>query len=517
MSKYHFDEHAANRAVAFIETMITHCKGEWSGQPFILENWQKEQIIKPIFGWKRKDGTRKYRTVYIEIPRKNGKSNICAALGIYMLFADTERGAEIYSAAGDTGQAKIVFDIAKQMVAQNPELAKRAKILQNSIINPSKGNFYKAISSDSKTKHGFNSSCIIIDELHTQPNRDLWDTLTTSTGARREPLTVAISTAGYDKNSICWEVHDYAQKVKDKIIKDDTFLPILYAADEADDFTLEETWKKANPGYGTIIKKEYLQKEAEKASEITSYENTFRRLHLNQWTTNQTRWISDELWMKNDKGPIDYNILKNEICYAGLDLASIRDLTSLVLVFPRPNEEFIIIPYFFTPKDTAFIRSRRDKVDYLKWHKEGHMELTPGNVTDYGYIKNKIYKIAETYDLKKIAYDRWNSSQLILDIYDEGIPCEPFGQGFVSMNQPCKEIERMVLEKKINHAGQPVLRWNMSNLQMKQDPANNIKMDKAKSTEKIDGAVAMAMAIGAMMNDDKDEESTYNDNDILFL
>ena len=515
--KYHYDEQAADRAVAFIETMITHCKGEWSGQPFILEHWQKDQIIKPIFGWKREDGTRRYRTVYIEIPRKNGKSNLCAALGIYMLFADTERGAEIYSAAGDTGQAKIVFDIAKQMVAQNPELNKRGKIYQNSIVNPSKGNFYKAISSDSKTKHGFNSSCIIIDELHTQPNRDLWDTLTTSTGARREPLTVAISTAGYDKNSICWEVHDYAEKVRDGVIKDESFLPILYAADIEDDFTLEETWKKANPGYGTIIKKEYLQKESAKAKEITSYENTFRRLHLNQWTTNQTKWISDELWMRNDKGLIDLKSLKGEKCYAGLDLASIRDLTALVLVFPRPDEQFIILPYFFTPKDTAFIRSRRDKVDYPTWNKNGHMELTPGNVTDYGYIKNKIYEIAEDYDLKTIAYDRWNSSQLIIDIIDEGIPCESFGQGFVSMSQPCKEIERLVLEEKINHAGHPVLRWNMANLQMKMDAANNIKMDKAKSTEKIDGAVAMTMAIGAMMNADKDDTSTYDDNDMIFL
>ena len=330
-------------------------------------------------------------------------------------------------------------------------------------------------------------------------------------------MTVAISTAGYDKNSICWEVHDYAEKVRDGVIKDESFLPILYAADIEDDFTLEETWKKANPGYGTIIKKEYLQKESAKAKEITSYENTFRRLHLNQWTTNQTKWISDELWMRNDKGLIDLKSLKGEKCYAGLDLASIRDLTALVLVFPRPDEQFIILPYFFTPKDTAFIRSRRDKVDYPTWNKNGHMELTPGNVTDYGYIKNKIYEIAEDYDLKTIAYDRWNSSQLIIDIIDEGIPCESFGQGFVSMSQPCKEIERLVLEEKINHAGHPVLRWNMANLQMKMDAANNIKMDKAKSTEKIDGAVAMTMAIGAMMNADKDDTSTYDDNDMIFL
>ncbi len=516
MTKNYFDKNSADRAVKFIEDMICHVKGEWAGEPFMLEEWQKEQIVRPLFGWKKPDGTRLYRTAYIEIPRKNGKSNLCAALGLYMLFADSERGAEIYSAAGDRGQAGIVFDIAKTMVNLNPQLTERCKVYQNSIVNTTKGNFYKAISADASTKHGFNSSCIIFDELHTQPNRDLWDTLTTSTGARREPLTIAITTAGYDKNSICWEVHDYAQKVADGIIKDESFLPLIFAAPEEADFALEETWKLANPGYGSIIKKEYLIKEAKKAKEIAAYENTFRRLHLNQWTTNETKWIGDDVWQTCNLSEINIEDFKGLPCYAGLDLASIRDLTALVLAFKVENI-VTIIPYFFSPTDTAWVRSRRDKVDYPGWANEGFMELTPGSVTDYNFIKSKILEVAEDFDLRALAYDRWNASQLIIDLVDEGIPCEPFGQGFVSMSQPCKEIERLVLNKEINHGGNPVLRWNISNLQMKQDPAGNLKMDKAKSTEKIDGAVALAMSIGCMMNAEAPENSTYEEGGITFF
>ena len=514
---FYYDEHSANRAVAFIEQMCTHCKGEWAGQPFVLEEWQKEQIIKPIFGWKDENGLRKYRQVYIEIPRKNGKSNLCASLGLLMLFADNERGAEIYSAAADRGQAGIVFEIAKQMILQNPELEKRAKVYRNSIVNPSKGSFYKAISSDSKTKHGFNSSCVIIDEAHCLPNRDLYDTLVTSTGARKEPLVISITTAGYDKNSICWELHDYAIKVRDKIIVDEHFLPLIYAADAEDDFTLEETWKKANPGYGTIIKKEYLERECKKAQDITAYEATFRRLHLCQWTSNETKWISDEAWMENNLAPINLEELKGRPCYAGLDLASIRDLTALTLAFPMDDGTINILPYFFSPLETAYMRSRKDKVDYPGWAKDGFMELTPGSVTDYEWVKAKILEVAELYDLKALAFDRWNSSTLIHQLMDEGIPCEPWGQGWVSMTAPCREIERLVLEKQLNHAGHPVLRWNMANLQVKVDPSNNIRFDKAKSQDKIDGAVGMAMAIGVWMNSDEPEDSRYEDEGLIFI
>ena len=274
---YFFDEVASNKAISFIERFITHTKGEQTGSPLMLEDWQKE-IVGNIFGWKSKETKlRKYRTVFIEVPRKNGKSTLSASIGLYMLFADDERGSEIYSAAGDRQQAGIVFEIAKRMIGQNTELIQRSKVFRNSITNESKGNFYQAISSDSKTKHGFNANCIIFDELHTQPNRDLWDTLTTSTGSRRQPLTIAITTAGYDRQSICYEVYSYAKKVQDGTIKDDSFYPVIYEAELEDDLQDEKVWQKANPNYGISLRKEYMERESQKAIDIPSYRNTFLR------------------------------------------------------------------------------------------------------------------------------------------------------------------------------------------------------------------------------------------------
>ena len=258
MTNYYFDKKAASKAIGFIETFCSHTKGELHGEPLLLEDWQKK-IIGDLFGWKTEEGLRKYRTAFIEVPRKNGKSTLCAAIGLYMLFADSERGSEIYSAAGDRAQAGIVFEIAKQMILNNDELTSRAKVFRNSITNESKGNFYQAISSDSKTKHGFNANCIIFDELHTQPNRDLWDTLLTSTGSRRQPLCIAITTAGYDRQSICYEVYDYAKKVKDGVIEDETFYSAIYEAEPDDDITDEEVWKKSNPNYGISLRKEYME------------------------------------------------------------------------------------------------------------------------------------------------------------------------------------------------------------------------------------------------------------------
>lgn len=516
--KYYYCEKTANRAIAFIEMHITHVKGELAGKPFILEQWQKDEIIGPLFGWKhKKNDLRRYNTAYIEIPRKNGKSNLCAAIALYLLFADGEKGAEVYSAAGDRAQAGIVFDLARQMCLNDKMVSSNCKIFKNSITFDKQGSFYKAISADASTKHGFNASGIIFDELHVQPNRDLWDTLTTSTGARKQPLTIAITTAGYNKNSICWEVHEYAIKVQKGIIKDEGFLTCIYAADPEDDFTKEETWKKANPGYGTIVKKEYLKKEAEKATKIVSYENTFRRLHLNQWTTNETKWLSDKQWMDCNISQLEESDFYGRECYAGLDLASVKDISAFVLIFPD-GDKFDVIPYFFSPKDGAYVRSRRDGVDYLGWNKLGLLDLTEGDVTDYNFIKAKIEELAEKFNIRSIAYDRWNSSQLVIDLVNEGLPLAPFGQGFVSMSAPTKELERLVLTQSINHGGNEVLRWMCSNLQMKLDPAANIKMDKGKSKEKIDGMIALVMALGRYMNPGEDSgPSTYEDSGIIFI
>ena len=513
MTDFYLDKQAASKAIGFIERFCSHTKGELHGKPLLLEDWQKK-IIGDLFGWKQENGLRKYRTAFIEVGRKNGKSTLCAAIGIYMLFSDDERGSEIYSAAGDRQQAGIVFEIAKQMILNNKELTKRAKVFRNSITNESKGNFYQAISSDSKTKHGFNANCIIFDELHTQPNRDLWDTLLTSTGSRRQPLCIAITTAGYDRQSICWEIYNYSKQVQDNIIEDSSFYSAIYEAEIEDDITLQKTWKKANPNYGISLRKEYMQREAQRAIDVPSYQNTFKRLMLNIWTDSITAWIGNKEW-EDCKGDIDLEKLKGKECWAGLDLASTRDISALVLLF-KEDEKFIVIPYFFIPKENAKKRSERDKVDYMTWGKQGHIIFTSGDVADYNFIKKKIMDLGIEYRIQSIAYDRWNASQLVIDLTNDGVPMEPFGQGFQSMSAPTKELEKLILGKQIIHGDNPAMNWMLSNIALQEDPAGNIKPNKAKSVEKIDGVVAMVMSLGEYMTEG-DINSVYDGRGLLIL
>ena len=511
---YYFDKRAAKKAVGFIETFITHTKGELSGQPFLLEDWQKK-IVSDLFGWKnKKTDLRKYRTAYIQIGRKNGKSTLASALALYMLFADDERGSEIYSAAGDRQQAGIVHEIAKGMIVANPELSKRAKVYRNSIVNESKGNFYQAISSDSKTKHGFNANCIIFDELHTQPNRDLWDTLTTSVGSRRQPLTIAITTAGYDRNSICHEIYKYAQQVDNQSVKDETFYSCIYEAEMDDDITDEDVWKKANPNYGVSLKKNYMEIESQRAVDVPSYQNTFKRLMLNIWTDSVSVWIPNNEWMECHQ-EFDYSTLDGKECWGGLDLASTRDISAFVLLF-KVDEKYIVLPHLFIPEENAKKRSERDGVDYVTWKNQGHIIATDGDVADYNFIKEKINELSKKYRIQSIAYDRWNASQLVIDLQNDGANMDPFGQGFVSMSAPTKELEKLIIGKQIIHDDNPCMNWMLSNVAIQEDPAGNIKIAKNKSKEKVDGLVALVMALGEMMTEES-TDSVYDERGLLIL
>lgn len=515
-SNFWFDENAANRAVIFFERYLKHTKGKWAGAKFELMDWQKNDIIRPLFGWKRKDGTRKYRTAYIEIPRKNGKSTLSSGIALYLLFADNEYGAEIYSAAADREQAAIVFEIAKAMVEASPALKKRAKIYKRSIVVPKTMSSYKVLSADAPTKHGLNAHGIIFDELHAQPNRELWDVLTTSTGAREQPLVVTITTAGYDKNSICWEQHDYARKVLDGIIDDPSFFAYMAAADENDDWRDPKTWKKANPGLGQTVKLEYLEQEAKKAEQIPAYQNTFRRLHLNQWTQQDERWLDMAAWDAT-AGVVNANKLIGHECYGGLDLASTTDIAALVLLFPMDNGNYHILPYFWIPEANMKERIIRDKVPYDAWTRDGFIEATEGNVIDYGVIRKRINELGRIYNIKEIGHDPWNATQLSLELDGDGFTMVPIRQGFASLSSPTKELMNLVLSKKIKHGGNPVLRWMADNMVVKQDPAGNIKPDKSKSTEKIDGIVALIMAIDRATRHKEDKKSVYEERGIITL
>jgi len=495
-----FDAEAAQNAIDFFmhpeDGCLRHVKGALAGTLLRLEPWQ-QAIIANIFGWKRPDGTRRYREVFIFIPRKNGKTTLAAGIANYVLFCDGEPGAELYCAAADRDQALLVFEQAKGMIFNEPALEARAKVYTASkaIVNESEGSSLKAISADANTKHGYNTHLAIIDELHAQPNRDLVDVLMTSTGSRRQPLIIHITTADFDRESICNEKRRYALKVRDGVIDDPYFLPVIYEASLEDDWTDPAVWASANPNLGVSVSLEYLERECRRAQETPTFENTFKRLHLNITTQQDVRWLRLEDWDRC-AGAVDAEALKGKECFAGLDLSTTTDLSAFVLFFPEGN---LVLPFFWIPEDNAHERERRDRVPYLTWAREGFVQTTPGNVIDYDFIRRRIKELGQIYNIREIAVDRWNSTQLQTQLQGDGFTIVPFGQGFASMSAPTKELEKLIIGGALAHGAHPVLRWNASNVSVETDAAGNLKPSKKKSTERIDGIVALIMALGRAM------------------
>lgn len=512
-----YDHDAAQFAVDFFAECIHHVEGTFAGQPFIMPEWQ-ENITRTLFGWKRPDGSRRYRDVYMELPRKNGKTTWAAGVALYLLACDNEQKATVYCCAGDIEQATLVFSAAASMVAREEMLTQRLIVRPSvkRILYPEREGYLRAIPANASTKHGLNPSGIIFDELHVQPDRDLWDTMQTgkASTARRQPLTIAITTAGYDRHSICWEQHDYAIKVRDGIIENESFLPVIYAASTDDDWTSEETWKKANPNYGISVSPEYLATECQRAQDSPAYENTFRRLHLNQWTEQATRWIPMAKW---DACSTEYGPLQGCVCFGGLDLSTTYDITALTLVFPHDDGTYSIVPYCWIPDENAHDRERKDRVPYMTWAKQGFIETTPGDVIDYGFVRKKINELGDVFNIKKIAADRWNATHIIQELEGDGFEMVSFGQGYASMTAPTKLLETLIREKKIRHNAHPVLRWAMSNVMVEQDAAGNIKPSKRKSTERIDPIVAAVMGIGLASSPEHNQRSIYETRGVLSL
>lgn len=495
---YWFDERAADKACEFFGN-LPHIKGRLAGKPFVLEPWQRDRIIRPLFGWKRADGTRKYRTAYIEIPRKNGKSTLCAGIALYLLFCDGEQGAEVYSVAGTREQALAVFDPAEAMVREVSWLNEAGRVFKSQKRIVYKNSFYKALAADADPAHGLNPHGIIFDELHVQPNRDLWDALQTGKGARSQPLTVAITTAGYDRSSICWEQHEYARRVNDPNdpLEDDSFLGVIYGSEPDDDWTDPEVWARANPNYGISIYPEFLAEECAKAQDSPAYENTFRRLYLNQWTEQAVRWMPMEHWDACG-GAVDADELTGRECYAGLDISSTRDLTSLVLVFPKEDGRLDALPFFWSPKESATKRDKQDRQGYLGWAGT-HIELTEGNSVDQSMIRRKLWECSEKYDLRSVGFDPWNMDECYQQLLREGwqeSKLVKYPQSFAGYNEPMKRCLELARERMLSHGGHPVLRWNASNVVAKEDTNGNLRPDKGKSSDKIDGFCALLMGLG---------------------
>jgi phage terminase large subunit-like protein len=492
---YYFDVSAAERVRTFFRQFLRHSKGEWASKPFELLDWQWQDIVGPLFGWLRPNGTRRYRRGYIEIPKKNGKSCLFSGLSLYLLLADHEPGAEIYSAAVDRDQASIVFAEAANMAESSPQLASRLKIVRSTkrIVDHQSRSFYRALSADVPAKEGLNAHAILIDELHAQRSRELWDTLRYAGASRRQPLHLAITTAGFDRHSICWEQHDYALKVLEDTIEDLAFFGYIRAADADDDWTDPEVWKKANPSFGITIGAEAFAEDCREAQESPAKENSFRRYRLDQWTEQDIRWLSMEKWDACDRFPED---LEGRECFGGLDLSSTTDLTALVLVFPDDNKNYFdVLPFFWVPEEGARQRERRDHVPYLQWIRQGHLAATQGDVIDYDVIRKRINELQEQFNIREIALDRWNATQLATQLTGDGFTIVPFGQGYSSMNAPTKKLDELVRAGKLSHGGHPVLRWMAGNVSLETDAADNWKPSKKKSIERIDGIVALIMGL----------------------
>jgi phage terminase large subunit-like protein len=507
-----FSSERADRALRFISN-LTHTKDKWAGVPFNPRPWQVA-IIRELFGRMRADDQtrRAYRTCYIEVPRKNGKSEIAAALALYGLIGDGVQGAEVYSAAADREQAALVFNVAAQMVRNDPVLSARLKIIdsQKRIVDHKTGSFYRAISAEAYSKHGFNASMVIYDELHAAPNRELWDVLTTSMGARSEPMVLAITTAGYDRHSICWEQHWYARQILDGIVTDPAFYPVIYAAPDDADWTDEAVWTAANPALQDFRDIDEMRALAHKAKEIPALQNTFRRLYLNQWTEQSERWIDMAAW---DACPSSSWLelrerYKGKPCFGALDLSSRTDLTAMVLAFEDPDDGMTLVPFFWVPEEGAAKRSRTDRVPYEQWIRDGLITATSGNVVDQGFIREDINRLAKVYKLKELAFDPWNATKLAVELDQDGIKIVEMRQGFRSLSEPTKHLGALVTGKTLRHGAHPVLRWMASNMVVRQDPNGNLSPDKSKVTERIDGIVAAIMAIGvALVN--RDQEPQY--------
>ena len=514
----HYDKAKADRAVKFIENLC-HTKGKWAGKRFWLLPWQ-EQLIRDIFGIVKPDGNRQFRTAFVEICKKVGKSELAAAVALYLLYADNEPSAEVYGAAADRQQASIVFDVARQMVEMSPALLKRSKLMTATkrIVNYGNSGYYQVLSAEVGGKHGFSVSGLVFDEIHTQPNRQLYDVLTKgSSDARQNPLHFIITTAGTDRHSIAFELHTKAVDILEGRRVDPTFYPVVYGLKDDEDWEDEANWYKVNPSLGYTVDIERLRDAYREAKQNPADEVTFKWLRLNMWVSSTVAWIPDAIFMKGNE-EIDLAALEGRDCYGGLDLSSTGDITALVLMFPPRDEDekYILLPFFWVPEETIPQRVKAASVPYDIWERQGYLLSTEGNVIHYDFIEKFINDLAEKYHICEIAVDRWNATQMIQNLEGDGFTMVPFGQGFASMSGPTKDFYRLLMEGQIIHGGHPVLRWMAGNVVVDTDPTGNIKVTKAKSKEKIDGIVAAIMALDrCIRNQTEPQGSVYDERGLL--
>lgn len=489
---YRFDFGKAGRICKFIER-LPHIKGKWGGKPITLEPWQCF-VLGTVFGWVRKDtGLRRFRTVFCEIPRKNAKSTLSSGVGLYMLTADNEPGADVYSAATTRDQAKIVFADAQSMARKEPELREAFGVAVNAhninVLGTSSK--FEALSADAHTLDGLNIHCAIVDELHAHKTRDVWEVIETATGARSQPLIWAITTAGSNRAGICYEQRTYVTKILDRVAEDETYFGIIYTIDDGDDWASEESWKKANPNYGVSVSPDDLARKAAKALQMASAVNGFLTKHLNFWCSQDTAWMDMRAWDRCKDEKLDIEDFVNDPCWLAADLATKTDIAPLIALFKRGDHYYAFGKYFL-PQETV---ENSANSQYSGWERTGRIIATPGAVLDFAAIEDYILDLCGRYKVQEIAKDPWQSAYLGTRLQDQGLTVVDVRQTVQMMSAPMKELESLVLSGRFHHDGDPVLAWMASNVVAHLDNKENIYPKKEQPQNKIDGIIALIMGL----------------------
>lgn len=511
-----FDEEAAAHVINFFG-FLSHSKGEWADQTFGLEPWQQFRLWV-LFGWKlERNGFRRFRVAYNSMGRKNGKSTEAAGVGDYLFVADDEPGAEIYTAASKMEQARIIHEEAKRMVRKSPYLSEIVKIFHSNMTVLETNSKYQPLGADAKTHDGLNPHGVIIDELHAHPTRLMWDVLDSATGSRRQPLLYAITTAGHDRQSICYEQEDYATKVLEGY-QDDSYFAYIARPDDGDDWRDESVWIKANPNLGVSLKMDYLRQRAKKAMAVPGEVNGFMRLHLNMWTEQENRWLPMDKWDACRITFVDDD-LRGRPCWAGIDAGSTRDLSAVVLVFPMGDDRFRVLPFFWCSEEAISLRAEEDRRGFQGWVTQGFIEQTPGNKIDNRYIRRKLNELRGIYDIQELNYDGHNFKETAQFLQDEdGFTCVEIPQTVIQLNEPAKKLEALIVEGKLEHDGNPVLRWMAANVCVWTNINGDIRPMKPEHNGKlkVDGIAAAVNGLKRAMLK-TDAGSVYDKRDLILL
>lgn len=508
---YYFDEEAARKVVDYFPRYLVHTKTKYKDKPFELLDWQINDIIRPVFGWKREDGTRRFRVVFVFVPKKNGKSALSSGLGIYLAFADGEPGAEVYCCAADRKQAGVVFDDAKYMAEHSKVLGKILRPYRNHIVRKGTNSKFEVLSSDADTKHGFNVHGLIADEFHSWDSDELYHVLAAGVAARDNPLVVVITTAGNDTDSPCHEMYERALKVIENPALDPEMYVYIAEASESDDWTSEDTWKSANPSYGITVNPSFLKAECRRAQMSPALEASFKQLHLNLWQKDETRrFLPLHRWTACDE-PVSYEALKGRECFAGIDLSETYDMSALALLFPprTPDEKYEILVRYWLPSGSIEDNTKKDKKPYQRWIDDGWLVTTPGDVVNYEFIRSEIIALSKDFKIKEVGYDKYKARQLVEQLKGDGFKMIEINQSW-NLTSPLNRLLTLAVEKNLRHGNHPILEWNVDCLAVEMDAFGNLRPSKRKSAGHIDGVSAILNALDRAERQGKPKKSYFS-------